>query len=150
MLCNPLFASRLLAVVAGGLMLSSCGAGGTIFGGGNQLCNTGTQTQLANPTPGQAGVSTSIGQTIMVANGNNNPLYGTYTQWQLTLVDNFGMVINGGRLALVPYPSGPHPYPSDFYYASSMPQLNSGRTYSASLGLPSGSCRAVSLGSFST
>ena len=139
-----------LAVAVSICALTACSASNGGFGGGQQICNTGTQTQLASPTPGQTGVSTTIGQVIFVANGNNNQLGTTYTQWQLTLVDNFGTVINGGRLALVPDPSGPHPYPSDFYYASSIPQLSPGRSYTVTLGLPGGSCTSIGLGTFST
>ena len=141
---------RWLAVVVCVCALSACSGANAGFGGFQQVCNTGTQTQLVSPSPGQTGVSTTIGQITFVANGNNNQLYNTYTQWQITLVDNFQGVTSGGRLALVPDPSGPHPYPSDFYYASSIPQLQPGRTYSVTLSLPGGSCTAIPLGSFST
>jgi hypothetical protein len=113
-------------------------------------CDTGTQEQLASPTPGQTGVSSTIGQIIMVANGNGNALYNSYGQWQITLTDNFGNTVVGGPLSLVPFPSGPHPYPSDFYYASSIQQLATGRTYTAFLVRIGGSCPSIPLGSFST
>jgi|GEM_PF-4833620 len=55
-----------------------------------------------------------------------------------------------GNMRLVSDPSGPHPYPSDYYYASNIPMLNAGRTYQAFLSQPSGTCTPLSLGSFST
>ena len=113
-------------------------------------CYVGTSVQLANPQQGQTGVSTSIGQVTIVSYGNNNALYNTYGQWQLTLVDNTGLPTAGGNLRLVSYPSGPHPYPSDFYYASTIPQLLGGRTYTVYLQQSNGSCQAISLNSFST
>jgi hypothetical protein len=137
------------AAVMAALLLGGCSSLGstTHF---SMPCNTGTQVQLAGPSPSQSGVSPSIGQIIMVANGNSNQLYNTYSQWQITLVDNFGNPVTGGSLQLVSDPSGPHPYPSDFYYGSSIPQLNAGRTYNAYVSLNNGSCQPVSLGSFST
>ena len=117
---------------------------------GLSQCDTGTQEQLASPTPGQTGVSTTIGQVIMVANGNNNALGNSYSQWQITLTDNFGNTIVGGPLNLVPFPSGPHPYASDFYYSSSIQQLASGRTYNAFLTRNGTPCPTIQLGSFST
>jgi len=137
--------------LAVGLMLASCSGIGNGLGGiFQQQCSTGTQQTIASPQNGQSNVSTSMGQVIVVANSNNNQLYNTYNQWTVNLVDNFGNLISGGRLALVPDPSGPHPYASDFYYSSSMPQLTPGRTYSASLLIAGGSCQAVPLGQFST
>ncbi len=140
-----------VSLLATAMFLSACSTFGSGLGGIFQLpCNTGTQQQLASPFSGQTGVSPSIGQVTIVANGNSNQLYSNYNQWTVTLVDNLGAVYNGGHLALVPDPSGPHPYPSDFYYASSLPQLTVGRTYTASLGIPGGSCQSISMGSFST
>ncbi len=121
-------------------------------GGGQHqfLCNTGTQQTLANPKSGSTGVSTTRGQLTIVASGNNNKLFSTYNQWIVTLNDNTGMVWTGGALKLVPDPTGPHPYPSDFYYGSNIPMLDAGRTYQAFLSEPSGTCTPQSLGSFST
>lgn len=127
-----------------------CSSSGSPRIGPPLVCSTGTQTQLASPTLGQTGVSPNVGQVIAVANGNTNTLYNSYAQWQVTLVDNFGNPTTGGQLRLVSDPSGPHPYPSDFYYSSSMPQLATGRTFSAFLSLTNGSCSPVSLGSFSS
>jgi hypothetical protein len=118
--------------------------------GGAPLCSTGTAVQLASPIQGQGGVSTTIGRVVIVADGNSNALYSTYGQWTVTLTDSAGQTWSGGGLGLVPDPGGPHPYSSDFFYASSFPSLIPGRTYTASLGQPSGACQSVSLGLFST
>lgn len=91
-----------------------------------------------------------MGQLTIVAFGSNNVLYTTHNQWILTLTDNTGMAWTGSPLTLVSDPSGPHPYPSDFYYASSIPMLNASRTYRIFLSQPSGTCTPLSLGSFST
>ena len=112
-------------------------------------CNTGTQQQLANPTSGQAGVQTTIGQIIIVGNGNNNALYTGYNQWEITLTDASGLTITGGPLQLVPDPGGFHPYSSDFFYASPVPTLPVGQTWNATLKRLDGSC-SVSVGTFYT
>ncbi len=139
------------------LLLAACSGSGGVGGigsifGNQPQCNTGTSVQLANPQPFQSNVSTNIGQITIVANGNSNNLYSTYGQWNVVLTPNFGgFPIQGGSLSLVPYPNGPHPYPSDFYYASSVPALQAGVTYNVSLQQNSGaSCLAVPLESFST
>jgi hypothetical protein len=147
-----------LTLPAGLLMaLTACGGGGLggVLGpnpinGGGPICNAGTQVQLANPLPAQTGVSPSIGQITIVANGNSNTLYNTYGQWYLTLTDQFGNTITGGNLRLVSDPSGPHPYTSDFYYASSIGQLPSGATWQVNLNDQSGTGGVCPLNSFST
>jgi hypothetical protein len=140
-----------LAALIGALGFAGCSSGGASTPGHFQYpCNTGTQQQLANPTPNQTGVSTTSGNITVVAFGNNNLLYTTYAQWIVTLTDNTGMPWTGGPLKLVSDPSGPHPYPSDFYYASNIPMLNAGRTYQVFLSEPSATCTPVSVGSFST
>ena len=130
--------------------LAGCGSSGGSTSFVSSVCDAGTQVQLANPAPGQSGVSTTMGQVTLVANGNNNTLYNSYTQWHALLVDNFGNPISGGQLNLVSYPSGPHPFPSDFYYSSSMPTLTSGSTWSVYLSRTDGSCQPLFVGSFST
>ena len=132
------------------LGLAGCSGSASTPGHFQYPCNTGTSQQLANPTPNQAGVSTSQGRITIVAFGNNNNLYTTYNQWIITLTDNTGTPWTGGPLSLVSDPSGPHPYPSDFYYASNIPMLNAGRTYQAFLSQPSGTCTPLQLQSFST
>jgi hypothetical protein len=131
-------------VVASVLALMRCN------GSSAPLCNTGTLVQLASPTQGQNGVSTTIGRVVIVADGNSNALYSTYGQWTITLNDNTGQPWGGASLGLVPDPGGPHPYASDFFYAATIPSLSSGRTYTASLGQPGASCSPISVGSFST
>lgn len=142
---TPLF---MLAAV---LALSGCGGSSMSVPGHYQYpCVTGTSQTLANPMRGQSGVPATLGQVTIVAFGNSNTLYNTYSQWIVTLTDDTGQPWTGGPLRLVPDPSGPHPYPSDFYYASNLPMLNAGHTYSAFLSQPNASCTALSLGQFST
>ncbi|HXM18715.1 MAG TPA: hypothetical protein VN934_07850 [Candidatus Tumulicola sp.] len=146
---------RIASLVAAGVCLlasTSCtgvGLPGGIFGG-LLACNPGTQVQLANPAPNQGGVSSNIGQITIVANGNSNTLYSTYAQWQFTLVDNFNNQMTSGTLNLVPDPSGPHPYASDFYYQSSISPMTAGRTWNVELVQNGNSCTPASVGSFST
>ena len=140
------------------LALAACsGSGGGGLGNilgpinsGSLECNTGTQVELANPPPG-ATVSGNIGQVVIVANGSNNNLYDTYNQWNLTLTDQYGDVVQGGALSLVSDPGGPHPYPSDYYYVSHVGQLPAGETCNVSLSQKNGAyCSAVPLQSFKT
>lgn len=150
---------RLAAASSLIVALSACsGSGlGGVLGGLNPIsgagpiqCDTGTQVQLASPQPGQTGVSGDIGQIIIVADGNNNALYNTYNQWNITLTDQFGEHVSGGNVSLVSYPSGPHPYPSDYYYASSIGRLTPGATWSVQLNEQNANCSPVPLNSFST
>ena len=113
-------------------------------------CDPGTSVQLANPTPAQTGVDPTLGQITIVANGNADTLFTTYGAWSLTLYDRSGNVYPGNRLSLVAYPSGPHPFASDFYYASSVSGLVAGRTYDVRLGWVGQNCNEFSVGSFST
>lgn len=118
------------------LGLTACGGGGSgnLLGNPNVECNPGTQVQLANPAPGQSGVNPNVGSVTIVANGSNNALYSAYQQWNVLLVDTFTrQTIQGGQLALVPDPSGPHPYGSDFYYQASIPQLQPGQNWNVEL-----------------
>ncbi|MGH7330671.1 MAG: hypothetical protein ACREJX_20160, partial [Polyangiaceae bacterium] len=132
---------RLLSLAVVTFALTACGGGGGGYSSANPFnpnpfagaqCDPGTAVQLANPQPGQT-VSPTMGSVTIVASGNNNTLYNTYTQWNVVLTDNFGNTINGGSLSLTSYPSGPHPYQSDFYYASSIPSLPTGRQWAAGL-----------------
>lgn len=150
---------RLLAL-SGLLALAACsGSGGglgNIFGGGlsNTTCDPGTQVQLANPQPFASGVSTNIGQIVIVANGSNGDLHSNPSNWHLILRDNFGNVFDSSS-NLSPFDahgSLPQPYGSDFYYAASIPGLSGGTTYNVTLqqGTDDVSCRATPLQSFST
>ena len=142
------------------IALAGCSGGGglgSILGpitGGNGSagfqCDTGTAVQLANPEPNQTGVSPGIGQIVIVANGNNNNLYNTYNQWYLTLRDQYGNMITGSNLTLTSYPNGPHPYSSDFYYASNIGQLPAGATWQVNLNDQTGTGGVCPLNSFST
>jgi len=140
----------LIGALIGTLTFTGCSSSANAPGQHQFPCNTGTSQTLANPTSGSTGVSTTIGQITVVASGNNNNLFSTYNQWIVTLNDNTGTVWTGSALTLVSDPTGPHPYPSDFYYGSNIPMLDAGRTYNAVLSEPSGACTPLSLGSFST
>ena len=135
--------------------LAACGGGG---GGGSSggftpaggnVCDPGTDVQLANPAPLATGVPTNIGSITIVANGNSNQLYSSYQSWNVILQGNFGSV-NGGSLNLVSDPNGPHPFPSDFYFSSSVPALPGGQTFQVLLVNNTGFCGDAQIGSFST
>lgn len=151
--------SYLRLTLAAGLLvaLTACGGGGLGniggiggFNGGGPICNSGTQVQLADPQPGQTGVSPTIGRIVIVANGNSNNLYNTYNQWYLTLRDQFGDTITSGNLNLVSFQNGPHPYSSDFYYSANIGQLPSGATWQVNLNDQTGASGVCPLNSFST
>jgi hypothetical protein len=148
---------RLVLASALLVALTACSGGGlgNVLGpnpiaGGGPFCNTGTQVQLADPQSGQTGVSTTIGRIVIVASGNSNNLYNTYNQWYITLTDQFGDTITGGNLSLVSFPNGPHPFASDFYYASNIGQLPFGATWQVNLNDQSGTGGVCPLNSFST
>lgn len=131
---------------------SGSGGGGSIPGvggynpGGYAACNPGTQVQLANPQPGQFNVPGNVGQIVIVANGNGGSLYNAPGQWSLVLNDGYDPPIYSGDLALVPDPTGPHPFPSDFYYAASIPTLPQGMSWNIALQQNGGStCYPMSL-----
>jgi hypothetical protein len=139
------------------LALSACSGSGALGGlgpiFGNQLqCDPGTQVQLANPTNFQSGVNSNIGQITLVASGNGNTLYNTYGQWNVVLTPNFGTgSIQGGQLTLVDGRSLNHPFTSDFYYGSSVPNLQPGVTWDVRLQQNNGAnCTPLSVGTFST
>lgn len=148
--------TRYAAVAALLIALTGCGGGGAggLLGGigsSTQSCYTGTNVQLASPSAFQSGVPTNIGQIVLVADGNSNALYSTYNQWNVVLQSNFGEQITGGPLSLVPFSNGPHPFPSDYYYASSIPALSAGSTYNVLLEQNNGlGCTAIPINSFST
>jgi len=121
---------------------------GGLGGGLGSQCDPGTQVQLANPTPGQYGVPTNIGQIVIVANGNANNLYNSYSQWNLTLSDQYGNRISSGNLNLIPY-SGSKPFLSDFYYSAQIPTLPGGSMWTVFMNESGQSC-GVQIGSFST
>lgn len=91
-----------------------------------------------------------MGSIDIVASGNNNALYNTYTGWTIILQsNNFSNPQYGGNLSLVPNNSGwGKPYASDFYYQASIPQLQVGTSYTVLLA--NGGCSGVAVGSFST
>jgi hypothetical protein len=148
---------RLVLPATLALSLAACSGSGALGGlgpvfGNVPQCDTGTQVQLANPTPFQNGVNSNIGQITIVANGNSNNLYNTYGQWNIVLTPTSGgNPVQGGSLSLVDGHTLTHPYASDFYYGSSVPNLTAGVTWNVSLQQNNGvSCTAVPLESFST
>ncbi|HEV7180772.1 MAG TPA: hypothetical protein VGN11_12945 [Candidatus Baltobacteraceae bacterium] len=147
---NPI--SKALFGAACCAILAACGGGGSgsvnpPYGGGGS-CVPGTDVQIANPTPQSQGVPTNIGSITIVANGNSNQLYSTYSNWSLILQGNFGP-ITGGNLALVPR-NGPQPFPSDFYYSASVPSLPGGENFQVQIVNNNGYCSPVTVGEFST
>jgi hypothetical protein len=149
-------ALRLLLPLALVSALAACsgtggGLGGPLFGGSGSLqCQPGTSVQLANPQPFQTNAS-NVNQITIVASGNSNALYSTYQNWYIYVVDNFGQQITGGNLSLVDGHTLTHPYGSDFYYASQLPQtLQPGDTYTAYLARYDQSCNPLPLQTFST
>jgi hypothetical protein len=152
----PRFA-RALIVAASLIVAAGCGGGGSSSGSvpppnNFGVCDPGTQVTLANPLSGQTGVPTNTNRIEIVANGNNNTLNQSYTSFDLVLVDNFGNRLTSGPLSLVSDPGGIKPYPSDFYYAGTLPNsLNFGTNYSVYLNIFSSSCSQLPfLGSFNT
>ena len=105
--------------------------------------------QISNPSPNSSGNSTTIGTITIVANGNSNTLYNSYSNWSIILQGNYSGTINGGQLSLVNR-NGTQPFPSDFYYASSIPTLAGGDSYQVELVNNSGFCTPVTIGQFST
>jgi hypothetical protein len=136
--------------------LTACGGGGgvlgnnPVFNGAGGECQTGTSEELASPTPGA--YAQNVNSITIVANSNNNALYQGYQNWYIYLTNSYtGQTVTGGQLNLVPFPGGPQPYPSDFYYSSQLQQtLPSGGTWNVYLTQFSGSCQAVPLQSFTT
>jgi hypothetical protein len=142
--------ASVLAFSAFAAVLTGCGGSG---GGSNpvtQPCNPGIALQLANPVPAQTGVSTSIGQVILVTSGSFTP----YAQWQTIIVGSDGSQYSGGSLNPVSGTTLPHPYPSDFYYSSAIQNpLSVGVTYTVQLNNFTSTCTppfSNSLLSFST
>jgi hypothetical protein len=156
MLGRPLNVIRILLAGTTATLLASCNGGGS--NGNNPSvvgtsCNPGTQLAIANPLPNQKGVPTSTNQIIVVANGNGNYLYQTYANWQVVLLinNNASESLPGGNLNLTTDSNGSHPFPSDYYYSSSIGGLQAGLTYAVYLNQTNNSCSLVGpIGGFST
>jgi hypothetical protein len=143
---------RTIAVVFASTLAGCSGSGGglgNIFGG-NPQCQPGTQVQLVSPTPFQ--LDSNVNQVTVVANGSNDNIHPNPQNWSVTLVGNFGgAAIAGGDLNPVDGRPFPHPFGSDFYYQSQLPQtLASGVTWSVSLQQNNSNCVPYPLQSFST
>lgn len=137
------------------LALAACGGGSTGTGipatGGT--CDPGTQVTLARPFSGQTAVSTGTSSIEIVANGNNNTLFQSFQSWDLLLVPQFGFggQITTNNLTLTSDPSGPHPFPSDFYYTASFSGgLQAAQTYAVFLNANVNCSPVGPIGSFST
>jgi hypothetical protein len=147
---------RYLPVLVAFAMLTACSAGAS--GGNNPSvvgtsCSPGTQLALAVPFSNETGVPTSTNQIVVVANGNGNYLFQTFANWQVVLLinNNINNSIPGGSLTLINDNGAPHPFPSDYYYASSISNLVGGQTYAVYLNQQNTSCSLVGpIGGFST
>ena len=152
---HPARLARVL-VLSSIIAAAGCGGGGSSSGTtlppqNNGFCDPGTQVSISNPQPGSNGVSPSIGRIEIVANGNTNTLYQSYTSYDVLLRDQFGNIITGSPLSLAPPDKSYQPYPSDFYYTSNIGGLQFGSTYQAYLNIFNSPCQQPAyLGSFST
>jgi hypothetical protein len=157
MLDRPLHKLRsLLPLGATALALAACSSGANSGNNPSVVgtsCNPGTQLALASPTPNQTGVNPGITQIVVVANGNGNYLFQTFANWQVVLLinNNANQAIPGGALSLTTDDNGPHPFPSDYYYASSISNLQGGLSYAVYLSQENTNCPLVGpVGAFST
>lgn len=142
--------------------LTACGGGSSSgsnynppFGGGygggygGTQCDPGTNVELANPLPNAYGVPTSTSSITIVADGNSNALYNSYSNWTLILQGTYGP-ITGGNLSLVSDTNGPHPYPSDYYYSAPVQSLPGGESFQVQIVNNSAYCNPITIGQFST
>ena len=156
------FFRLMLPLAAAATVLAACGSSSSgpgaptfpSFGppGSQQQQCTGTQVQLANPTPYQTGVSANTNVITIVANGNSNALGQTYGNWFLVLQGQFGPgdQIQGSFLQPADGHTLTHPYGSDYYYSSTLASpLNSGDTYNVTLEDNNSGCQ-VPVQSFGT
>lgn len=137
------------------LALAACGGGstGTAIPATGSVCDPGTQVTLARPFSGQTGVPTGTSTIEIVANGNNNTLFQSYQSWNLFLVPQFGFggQITTNNLTITSDNTGPHPYPSDFYYNATFGGgLQAGQTYAVYLNANVNCSPVGPIGSFST
>jgi hypothetical protein len=147
---------RRVVPVAIALALPACsGSGGglgNIFGGNPQsnYCQPGTQVQVVSPAPFQ--FDSNVNQVTVVANGSNDNIHPDPQNWSLNVVGNFGgAAIPGSNFNPVDGSHLDHPFGSDFYYQSQLPQtLPSGVTWSVYLQQNNSNCQPVPLQSFST
>ncbi len=145
---------RAMALAAGLLSITACsgsgsnGLGGILGNGPGGGCDPGTRVTLARPVSGSTNVG-SINSIEIVADGNNSTLDQSFSQWQLQALDSFGTTTTGGQLNRATDRGGYQPFPSDFYYSSSFPNLQTGVTYRIFL-IKNGCGNATDVGTFST
>ena len=146
--------ARAAVVVASLVLLAACGGGSSGTApvpnpGSSNYCdanNAGITT--ARPTPG---FSTGNGQVEIVANGNGDQLFQSYTQFDLNLIDNFGNRFVTGPLSLTNDNNGPHPFNSDFYYVGTVAGgLPTGDVFSVYLNDPNTNCTLLPVGQIQT
>lgn len=144
-------------LIASFVVAAGCGGGGGTGSatppGSSLGCDPNAQgIQLARPSPGQTGVSTTTSVIEIVDDGNLDQLYSLTPQFELTVVGNLGDHAVTTSLVEVQDPTGPHPYgASSFFYEGTLSQrLLASDTYTVSLSAPSTSCTALLVGTFST
>jgi len=137
---------------------AGCGGGSTGTNpipnpGSNQICDANSQGEaLANPNPGQTGVSAGTTTIKIVSYGNSDQLYSSYQQFDLILAGSRGDQIVTGPLSLTTRQAGDNqPFPSDFYYSGTLQgSLQFGETYTVYLNAPQTNCTPGAVGTFST
>ena len=108
-------------------------------------CSVGTSVQLFHPTPGSRGNPTTIGSVQIVVDASTDLLGGN---WNTILVDQFGNKTQGGTLTLTRSSGGP--YPTNYYYNSSVPTLTRGSSYSVYINQFTSQCTPAGVGTFGT
>lgn len=152
------FATRMFLVAVSAISVTACGGGGSSSGTlppnpNESVCAQDTQVQIAVPSPNSYG-NGSPSQIVIVANGQNNSLYQSYQNFDLLIAPpNTNPVTNSYSSVYLSLTSGngaPKPYPSDYYYSASTPNLPYSSAYSVYLNNPTGYCQPQYLGTFSS
>lgn len=133
---------RLASAAGMAVALTACGGGGGIGSVFNPnpisstvpQCNIGTSVTTSNPQSGAYGVPTTIGSIEIVTDGNSNAVSQNPSGWTLALQTSYGAPVPvNGNLNVTSDPYGYHPYPQDFYYNETIPQLQPGQSYNVYL-----------------
>lgn len=149
--------SRAAIAATAAVALSACsgGGGGSVFNPNpitSAQCNPGTSVAITRPQSNTFGVSANIGSIEIALANQNNPVWSNPSSWTLALqTSNFGQIAPvGGNLTTTSDPSGPHPFPNDFYLTQGIGQLQAGVQYNVYLEQTFAGCAPVQIGSFST